>query len=57
MGKGKGAPEIWVAIVRPGNVLFELDGIPENTARESLALAAAKLPFRTRFIGRHQISH
>lgn len=52
MGKGKGAPETWVAVVRPGNVLFELDGIPENTARESLSLAAAKLPIRTRFIGR-----
>src|SRR3989344_3691898 len=39
MGKGKGSPEFWVAVVRPGNVLFELDGIPENIARESLALA------------------
>ncbi len=56
MGKGKGAPEIWVAVVLPGNVLFEMDGIPENTARESFALAAAKLPIRTRFIGRHQIA-
>lgn len=56
MGKGKGSPDIWVAVVRPGNVLFELDGIPENTARESLCLAAAKLPIRTRFIGRHQLS-
>jgi len=52
MGKGKGAPETWVAVVRPGNVLFELDGIPENLARESLALAAAKLPVRARFIRR-----
>ncbi len=56
MGKGKGAPEIWVAVVRPGNVLFEVDGIPENMARESLSLAAAKLPIRTRFIGRHQVA-
>jgi large subunit ribosomal protein L16 len=56
MGKGKGAPEIWVAVIRPGNVLFEMDGVPENTARESFALAAAKLPFRTRFIARHQMA-
>jgi large subunit ribosomal protein L16 len=53
MGKGKGAPEYWVAVVRPGNVLFELDGIPESVARESLRLAADKLPIRTRFIVRH----
>ncbi len=55
MGKGKGAPETWVAVVRPGNILFEMDGVPENTARESLALAAAKLPIRTRFIGRRHL--
>jgi large subunit ribosomal protein L16 len=54
MGKGKGAPEFWVATVRPGNILFEVDGIPESLARESLRLAATKLPVRTRFIGRHQ---
>ncbi len=53
MGKGKGAPEFWVATVRPGNILFEVDGVPESLARESLRLAAAKLPVRTRFIGRH----
>ena len=53
MGKGKGSPEYWVAVVRPGNVLFELDGIPESLARESLRLAADKLPIRTRFIVRH----
>ncbi len=56
MGKGKGAPEFWVAVVRPGNVLFELDGIPQEVARESFALAAAKLPIRTRFIERHHIA-
>lgn len=56
MGKGKGSPDTWVAVIRPGNVLFEMDGIPEGTARESFALAAAKLPIRTRFIGRHQIA-
>ena len=53
MGKGKGQPEYWVAVVRPGNVLFELDGVPESVARESLRLAANKLPIRTRFIARH----
>ena len=53
MGKGKGAPEYWVAVVRPGNVLFELDGIPESLARESLRLAADKLPVRTKFFVRH----
>ena len=56
MGKGKGAPEFWVAVIKPGAVLVEMDGIPENTARESFALAAAKLPFRTRFIERHRIA-
>ncbi len=53
MGKGKGAPEYWVAVVKPGNVLFELDGIPESIARESLRLAADKLPVRTKFLVRH----
>ncbi len=53
MGKGKGQPEYWVAVVRPGNMIFELDGIPESIARESLRLAATKLPIRTRFVTRH----
>ncbi len=53
MGKGKGAPEHWVAVVRPGAMLFELDGLPESVARESLRLAANKLPIRTRFVTRH----
>jgi large subunit ribosomal protein L16 len=52
MGKGKGAPETWVAVVRPGNVLFELGGVTEALARESLCLAAAKLPICTRFVER-----
>jgi large subunit ribosomal protein L16 len=52
MGKGKGNPEYWVAVVRPGNILFELDGVTESVARESLRLAATKLPIRTRFISR-----
>ena len=54
--KGKGAPEYWVAVVRPGNILFELDGVPESVARESLRLAANKLPVRTKFITRHHAS-
>ena len=54
MGKGKGAPEYWVATVRPGNILFELDGVSETVARESLRLAADKLPIRTKFISRHK---
>ena len=53
MGKGKGQPEYWVATVRPGNILFELDGVSESVARESLRLAATKLPIRTKFITRH----
>src|SRR5215831_6269071 len=52
MGSGKGAPEFWVARVKPGRVLFEVDGIPEQLAREALALAAAKLPIKTRFVER-----
>lgn len=52
MGKGKGNPEYWVATVRPGNMLFELDGIPESLAKESFRLAANKLPVRTRFVVR-----
>jgi large subunit ribosomal protein L16 len=52
MGKGKGAPEYWVAVVKPGNILFELDGLPISVARESLRLAATKLAIRTRFIPR-----
>ena len=54
MGKGKGAPEFWVAVVRPGNILFELDGVPESLARESLRLAATKLPIRTKFLTLHR---
>jgi large subunit ribosomal protein L16 len=53
MGKGKGNPEFWVATVRPGNLLFEIDGVPESIAREALRLAATKLPIRTRFLSRH----
>jgi large subunit ribosomal protein L16 len=52
MGSGKGAPEFWAARVKPGRVLFELDGVPVAVAKEALALAAAKLPIKTRFIER-----
>ena len=52
MGKGKGTPELWVCRVKPGRILFEVDGVPIEVAKESLALAAAKLPIKTRFIQR-----
>ena len=52
MGKGKGPPETWVAVIRPGNVLFELGGVTEVLARESFRLAASKLPIATRFVAR-----
>src|SRR5215470_952553 len=52
MGSGKGAPELWVVRVKPGRILFEVDGVPETLAREALGLAAAKLPVKTRFIER-----
>jgi large subunit ribosomal protein L16 len=52
MGSGKGAPEYWVCRVKPGRVLFELDGVSLQLAREALALAAAKLPIKTRFVER-----
>ncbi len=52
MGKGKGAPEAWVAVVRPGKILYEMEGVDENTAREAMTLAAAKLPVKTRFATR-----
>jgi large subunit ribosomal protein L16 len=52
MGKGKGAPEFWVARVAPGRIMFEVDGVSETLAREAFALAAAKLPIKTRFIQR-----
>lgn len=52
MGSGKGTPEYWVAKVKPGRVLFELDGVPEQVAREAFELASAKLPVRTRFVSR-----
>lgn len=50
MGKGKGAPEYWVAVVKPGRVLFELDGVSEDQAREAMRLAGHKLPCKTKFV-------
>ena len=52
MGKGKGAPEYWVAVVKPGRVLYEMEGVPESVAREAMRLAAAKLPMKTKFVMR-----
>ena len=52
MGSGKGTPEFWVARVKPGRILFEIDGVPLDVAKQSLALAAAKLPIKTRFVER-----
>jgi large subunit ribosomal protein L16 len=52
MGSGKGSPELWVARVKPGRVIFEIDGVTIQTAKEALTLAAAKLPIKTRFVAR-----
>ncbi|MDD7363817.1 MAG: 50S ribosomal protein L16 [Peptoniphilus sp.] len=53
MGSGKGAPEYWVAVVKPGRVLFELGGVEEDVAREAMRLAAMKLPIKTRFVAKN----
>lgn len=55
MGKGKGAPEGWVAVVKPGRVMFELEGISKKVAQDAMKLGAAKLPIRTRFVERHAL--
>ena len=55
MGKGKGAPEGWVAVVRPGKILFEMGGVPEEIAREAMKLAGHKLPIKTRMVSRREI--
>jgi large subunit ribosomal protein L16 len=55
MGKGKGAPEQWVAVVKPGRVLFEIAGVSEELAREAMRLAAHKLPIRTNFVKRQEL--
>ncbi len=53
MGKGKGGPEMWVAVVRPGRIMYEMEGVPEGTAKEALTLAAAKLGIKTRFVSQN----
>ncbi len=55
MGKGKGAPEFWVAVVKPGRVMFELEGISKPMAQAAMKLGASKLPIRTRFVERHEL--
>jgi large subunit ribosomal protein L16 len=55
MGKGKGAPEFWVASIRPGRVMFELEGIPKDAAKMAMRLGASKLPIRTRFVERNEL--
>jgi large subunit ribosomal protein L16 len=52
MGKGKGDPEFWVEVIRPGRIIFEVEGIPDDVAKEAMGLAARKLPIKTRFISR-----
>ena len=54
MGSGKGAPEYWVAVVKPGRVMFEIAGVPEEQAREALRLASHKLPLKTKFVKREE---
>ena len=55
MGKGKGAPEYWVAVVKPGRILFELDGLDEKEAQEAFRICAYKLPIKTRTVGRREL--
>ena len=57
MGKGKGAPEQWVVVIRPGKVLFEMEGVPLEVAQEAMRLAAMKLPIRTRLVTRELQAH
>jgi large subunit ribosomal protein L16 len=54
MGKGKGAPEYWVAVVKTGRILFEIEGVPEETAKEAMRLASHKLPIKTKFVKRER---
>lgn len=55
MGKGKGAPEEWVAVVKPGKIMYEMEGVPVEVAREAFRLAAMKLPIKTRFVTREEL--
>ena len=54
MGKGKGAPEYWVAVVKTGRILFEIEGVPEEIAKEAMRLASHKLPIKTKFVARER---
>ncbi len=55
MGKGKGSPEYWVAVVKPGRILFEIEGVPEEVAKEAMRLASHKLPIKTKFVTRQEV--
>ncbi len=55
MGSGKGTPELWVAVIRPGRILFELGGVPVGAAREAMRLASQKLPIKTKFVQREEV--
>ncbi len=55
MGKGKGGPEVWVAVIKPGRVLYEIEGVPEEMAREAFRLAGHKMPLSTRFMKRREV--
>jgi large subunit ribosomal protein L16 len=54
MGSGKGSPEFWVAVVKPGRIMFEVGGVPEDVAREAMRLASQKLPIKTKFISKNE---
>lgn len=56
MGSGKGSPEYWVAVVKPGRILFEMAGVPHDVAKEAMRLAAAKLPVKTKFVARETVA-
>ena len=56
MGKGKGAPEEWVAVVKPGKIMYEMEGVPIEVAQEAFRLAAMKMPIQTRFVTREELS-
>jgi large subunit ribosomal protein L16 len=55
MGKGKGAPEYWVAVIKPGRVMFEIEGVTEDVAKEAMRLASHKLPIKTKFVSRELV--
>jgi large subunit ribosomal protein L16 len=57
MGKGKGSPDSWVAVIRPGVMLYEMQGVAEDDAREAFRLAAHKLPMKTKFVIREELAH